>query len=343
MEKTLLIVNFGGPRHQAEIKPFLTELLTDIDVIRTPLPALLQTQLFKRVAKKRSKTIIAEYEKMGGKSPIYEDTENLAKNLPFETLTFHRYLPSTHQASLKMIETCQSDEICVLPLFPQFSYATTGSIARFFQTHLSHKTQRKLRWIRSYYRHPAFIDCFVSHIQNFLKAKELNNVALFFTPHGVPTSFVCSGDPYKKECETSFQLIKSHFPNLQHLFAYQSKFGKGEWLRPYTDELCLEVQHHLKGKPDVVFIPLSFTSDHVETLVEIEDQYLPLIQNAGLKAFRCPAFNQSPFWVEALKKILMTSQRTSNEMLIRDQKITCPKQCKRTLCPYVSPLISSTS
>ena len=339
MNKTCLIVNFGGPRNLEEIRPFLTELLTDQDVIRTPLPAVLQTWLFRRVAKKRSLSIREEYQKMQGRSPIFDDTENLAKALPIKTLTFHRYLPQTHAQSLAAIENCNEEEIYVFPLFPQFSYATTGSIARFFQEHLSLRTLRKLRWIRSYAQHPAYIDCFTQHIRDYLDLKNVSDAALFFSPHGVPQSFVCTGDPYQTECETSFGLIKANFPASQSLLAYQSKFGRGQWLRPYTDEICASIKQHIKGTPTVVFIPLSFTSDHVETLVEVEDLYLPPVRSAGFNTLRCPAFNLSPHWTAAILKILDDSPWTTNEMLVRNARIKCPNHCRGGLCPYVKPLV----
>ncbi len=339
MEKTLLLVNFGGPRNLDEIRPFLTELLTDEDVIRTQLPSALQTWLFGRIAKKRTHFMREEYKKMDGKSPIYQDTEDLATSLPYPTLTFHRYLPSTHAQSLAAIENCPHDEICIFPLFPQFSYATTGSIARFFQKHLSFRAQRKLRWIKSYAEHPAFIDCFTGHIQSYLNEQSLSDVALFFSPHGVPQTFVCTGDPYKSECENTYKRIAQNFPHAQTVLAYQSKFGRGEWLRPYTDEVSASIKDHIQGNPAIVFIPLSFTSDHVETLVEVEDQYLPPIRAAGLQAHRCPAFNLSPDWIDCVVKILDDTPRVPNEMLIRNERLQCPKACKGGLCPYVQPLV----
>ena len=274
--------------------------------------------------------------------PIFEDTEVVAKKLG-TTLTFHRYLPATHDASLQAIEACTTDHIDVLPLFPQFSYATTGSIARFFEQRLSLQTQQKLRWVRSYYQHPIYIDYFAEHIRNFLKKENIaeEDTLLFFSPHGVPTEFVCTGDPYKKECEASYNAIRAQLPNAQSLLAYQSKFGPAEWLRPYTDETCEKIREHIKGEPTVVFIPLSFTSDHVETLVEVEDQYLPVVQKAGLHAVRCPAFNTDDAWIDVLQNILFDSPRISNRMLIRDLQAKCPGTCKGCLCPYVQPLVSS--
>ncbi len=346
MDDAVLLVNFGGPRDESEIRPFLTELLCDPDVIRTRLPKLAQRLLFKRIAAKRSKTIVHEYARMGGRSPIFDVTESLAEELRDDlecpVLTFHRYLPATHADSLKEIENLDCENITVFPLFPQFSYATTGSIARVFAKRLSPQAIQKLRWIRSYHSHPAFIDVFVNHIRDFLQAEGIaeEDAALFFSPHGVPKSFICSGDPYKQECETSYLEIMKGFPKCSSTMAYQSKFGPEEWVRPYTDEVCAEITHIFDPCKTVVFVPLTFTSDHIETLVEVEDQYLPVIRNLGMKAVRCPAFNLSERWKNAVIQILNDAPRTTNALLVRDERIKCPGICRKGLCPYVQPLVS---
>ena len=344
MNKPIVLVNFGGPRAEDEIRSFLTELLCDPDVIRTSLPTPLQNLLFKRIAAKRSLTIREEYEKMGGASPIYQSTETirdiLCEKLNTSVFTFHRYIPSSHKQSLAAIDSIGADEICIFPLFPQFSYATTGSIARLFLQNLHPKTLQKLRWIPSYYNHSAYIQCFTDHIKAYLHKQNLNekDITLFFTPHGVPTEFICTGDPYQKECEASYKHIMKAFPKTHSLLAYQSKFGPKEWIKPYTDKLCESILDHT-DKP-IVFIPLSFTSDHIETLVEIEDLYVKEIEKQGLKAYRCPAFNESSIWIDAIINILQSTPCTSTAQLIRNENIKCPKKCKRELCPYVQPLVS---
>ena len=312
--RTYLLVNFGGPRNLDEIRPFLTELLQDQDVVRTRFPSWLHKPIFARAAKRRAVQVREDYEAIGGKSPIYEDTEVLAQKLSEKlkalVLTFHRYLPSTHAQSLQAIEQCSSSEILVIPCFPQFCYATTGSIARFLQNRLSTHTLHKLRWVHSYATHPAYIRAFQQRIREMLPQSE---VLLLFSAHGIPEAFVSTGDIYATECEQSFRAIAAGFPFAESRLCYQSKFGKGEWLKPYTNELCASLG---SGKP-VVVVPLSFTSDHIETLFEIEELYLPKIRAGGRTATRCPALNLEPYWVEALVEIAQTSPLTHTQMLVR--------------------------
>lgn len=318
-----IVANFGGPRQLEEIEPFLRELLTDRDVIRTKLPSWIHQWLFSRIAKKRAKKIAADYESIGGKSPIFEDTEAIAsavrKSLRAAVLVFHRYLPETHLSFLAELEALEADEIQVFPMFPQFSYATTGSIARWFSKHLSPKVQRKLFWIKSYATHPAFIAAWQRRIRDCLKQNGLQDeeTILLFSAHGLPKEFIETGDLYERECELSFQEIAAEFPSCLNKLAYQSKFGTGEWLRPQTDELCQQILDWSEGRKAVVFVPLSFTSDHIETLFEVEQLYLPPVRERGLTALRCPAFGPRPDWIAAIESILEHPDRLANQMLVR--------------------------
>lgn len=324
---TPLLVNFGGPRSHDEIFSFLKELLCDPDVIRTKLPRFIQKALFTRIARKRSVKIREDYDLIGGRSPIFFDTEflkeELSKQLQTEVLTFHRYLPQTHKSSLEQIENTQSEEIRILPLFPQFTYATSGSIARFFSQNLSRNAQKKLKWIPSYPDHPLFIHAFQRRIAHYLKEQNLleEETLLLFSAHGLPQNFVDLGDPYQNECKRSMEEIVKAFPKAATKLCFQSKFGRGEWLKPYTDDVCKNILEFNEGRKNVVFIPLSFTSDHIETLFEVEYQYLPPIRKFNLNAYRCPALNRESYWIDALCSILLEKegQYVDNHKLIYEK------------------------
>ncbi len=318
-----LLVNFGGPRSLDEIEPFLKELLTDRDVIRTRFPKPLHNWLFSRVAKKRALKIAHDYVAIGGKSPIFADTEAIAKGLGARlnapVLTFHRYLPATHAASLSAIDACTATTLRALPLFPQFCFATTGSIARKFEQTLSLKTVSKLRWIHSYAEHPAFIEAHVRHLENFCQVNKLREeeTAFVFSAHGVPRQFIADGDPYQSECERTFERLRARFPKAICRLCYQSKFGPGEWLGPATDATCKNALSWISNRRSAVIVPLTFTTDHIETLFEIETLYLPLLRANGLSAYRCPALNLEPYWLDALAEIADTSALSTTQMLVR--------------------------
>jgi protoporphyrin/coproporphyrin ferrochelatase len=303
MSNMYLLVNFGGPRSLTEIEPFLKELLNDRDVVRTKLPSFLHRFLFNRIAKKRALKIATDYKEIGGFSPIYFDTEEIAKKLSLKlnapVFTFHRYLPETHFTKI-------DQELTVLPLFPQFSYATTGSIARKLLPF-------PLRWIKSYPTHPAFIRAYQNQIRKCMKEEE--NTLLLFSAHGLPAKATQEGDPYQSECEASFHAVMEAFPKAKGILAYQSKFGKGEWLRPYTNEVCEKIGTF--NRKIVIVVPISFTSDHIETLFEIEKLYLPLIRAQHCEAIRCPALNLEEEWIDALVQIARGNTFYDTQTLVR--------------------------
>jgi ferrochelatase len=140
---------------------------------------------------------------------------------------------------------------------------------------------------------------------------------LLFSAHGLPQQFVDEGDPYESECNLSYEAVMRGFPKAKGRLCYQSKFGTQEWLRPYTDESCAQILQWHGGRKNVVFVPISFTSDHIETLFEIEKLYLPIITAQGLNAYRCPALNLEPYWIDALIEILGETNLCHNQTLIR--------------------------
>ncbi|MCH9633943.1 MAG: Ferrochelatase [Chlamydiae bacterium] len=322
-KKALVLANFGGPRDIKEVGPFLKALLCDKEVVRTSMPDFLHNYIFSRIAKRRAKTVSKDYQGIGGKSPIYEDTEKVANQLrervDMPILTFHRYLPATHTAFIKELSKLDVDEVLVFPMFPQFSYSTSGSIAKWFDQKLSKRISTHMLWLKSYPAHKPYVDLYCNRIDQFIQHNNLksDSLLLLFSAHGLPKKFVKTGDPYQRECEQSFQAISSYFPQSVSLLCYQSKFGPGEWLKPYTVDVCLNIQEHAKGRTNVLFIPLAFTSDHIETLYEVETEYMPMIRNKGLKTFRLPAFNHGLDWIDTIEKLLKDPSLLNNQMLIR--------------------------
>ncbi|NGX55067.1 MAG: Ferrochelatase [Chlamydiae bacterium] len=301
-----LLVNFGGPRSLSEIEPFLSALLTDRDVVESILPRW----FFRKIAKWRAKSVGEQYASIGGSSPIYGDTEAVAAGLRKElgnVVTFHRYLPATHDESLAAIEQLAGDKIVVFPMFPQFTYSVTGSIARFLQDHLSPETAGRCVWVKSYSTHPAFVVLMQQMIREFIEQNQLkpSETALLFSAHGLPQKALRRGDEYDRQCEETVARVMEGFPEVLGRLAYQSKFGLGRWLEPSTQELCRSVEQWIGARKNLIFVPISFTSDHLETLHEIEREYMPLVAEKGVKAFRLSAFNRRSDWIETIQKILL--------------------------------------
>ncbi len=324
MKKAYVLVNFGGPRDQGEVEEFLICLFRDQEVLRTPFPAWIHNFLFTRLAKKRAKQVVHDYALIGGKSPIYKDTEEIAQKVATligePILTFHRYLPRTHDAFVEKMQNLPKDvEIRIFPLFAQFSYATTGSIATWFIRQLDRQIIDRMVWVKSYPVHSAYLKAFEKCIRECMLEKDLSEekTILLFSAHGLPQKFIRTGDIYERECQLTFQHLSSCFPKARSEICYQSQFGSDEWIGPYTSDLCRTIDQWGRGYDNVVIVPLSFTSDHIETLFEVEQLYIPPIAARGFRALRCPALNQRAEWLEAIAHMMREGEGVSTRMLIR--------------------------
>lgn len=312
-----ILANFGGPRHAEELESFLTSLLTDRDVTGNFLPDFLHKKLFSFIAKKRVSKVLPQYLSLKNWSPIYQDTENLAQalhgllNAP--VIPFHRYLPATHHTTLEALHTLQPRSIIGVPLFPHFTYAMTGSISRFFTLHAP---QYNILWISQFGSHDAFISCMEAHVNSFLDMQGIpeESCCFLFSVHGLPKRMISQGDPYQKQCEHSFSLLSSRFPKAESILCYQSKFGFGKWLSPLLKTLSYELKSQ---KPYVLILPFGFVSDHLETLYEIEHEYLPILKSRGYKALRLPAIYNASSWPRALAQIISSSFPSESELLIK--------------------------
>jgi ferrochelatase len=303
---------------------FLICLFSDQVVLRTRLPLCAHNLFFTRLAKKRAVQTVEDYAAIGGKSPIYEDTEAIAEEvgelIQERPLTFHRYLPRTHAAFIEALHNAPSNaQVRIFPLFAQFSYATTGSIATWFAKHVPRQIVNRMQWIRSYPADERYIAAFASRIRAFLEEKKVDEAQciLLFSAHGLPEEFIRTGDTYQRECESTFEFLSARFPKALSRLCYQSQFGKQKWIGPSTPDLCGAIDQWKEERDTAVIVPLSFTSDHIETLFEVEKLYIPVIAAKGLRALRCPALNRDSEWVSAMAHLLRRKPTVPNHSLLR--------------------------
>lgn len=317
MPKAYLLANFGGPRSTNEIGIFLKSLLTDSLVTGPFFCKSLHKKLFSAIALRRAPQLVGPYNTIGGASPIYRDTEQLAKQLASylqaPVVTFHRYLPTTHAHTVNQLYTLAPHyDLEALPLFPHFTYSVTGSIARFFHDQVP---TVPIAWVPRFGSHPLFIANMVQHLQTFLSSQNISkqDCCFLFSAHSLPKKMIRAGDPYQQECEQSYQAILKAFCPDESYLCYQSKFGFGRWLNPSIKRLVTTLDTH---KRYVCIVPFGFTSDHIETLYEIEHLYLPILKARGFTALRVPAIYSSPQWIETLSKILLTSNKVYTQELL---------------------------
>jgi ferrochelatase len=305
-----VLLNFGGPRHLDEVEPFLFEILRDPNTIRVPAPRWLQDRLARRIAHRRAPETRRQYGEIGGRSPIVADTDRIAEALrvalaaagvPLPVLVAHRYLPGWTAALAAEVAAAGCDLILALPLYPHFSYATTGSSLEQLALALEAAGFRgELRAWRSYPDDADYLDALEARLRGCLEAGALRpeDTVILCSAHGLPTRYVEGGDPYRLELYRTLERLRERLSGWRIDLSFQSRVGPMEWLRPYTDEYIPELAQ--QGIRELVFVPISFVNDHIETLYEIGVTYFELARRHGLRPHRVAAVSDHPGQIRAL-------------------------------------------
>ena len=339
----VLLLNLGGPERIQDVAPFLYNLFSDPEIIRLPIPAL-QRPLAWLVSTLRSGKSQDAYRSIGGGSPLRRITEHQAREL--QSLLRQRNIDATSYVAMRYwhpftesavadIKADTMDKVVVLPLYPQFSISTSGSSFRELQRLRQADpqfSQLPIRCIRSWYDHPGYIKAMVGLISQKIKEADTPTEAhVFFSAHGVPQSYVDeAGDPYQREIEACTHLIIEGLHHElghgnPHTLAYQSRVGPVEWLKPYTDDALRDLGH--KGVKDLVVVPISFVSEHIETLEEIDLEYAEIAHEAGIANFlRVPALNTDSTFISGLADLV--EQALEGPEVNLDQAAQLPKKVK---------------
>ena len=319
----VLLLNLGGPDKLEDVGPFLYNLFSDPEIIRLPVPWL-QKPLAWFISTRRTQTSQENYKQIGGGSPLKKITEAQAEALQAKLhdegqdvsvyIGMRYWYPFTEEAVAK-IKRDGIDKLVILPLYPQFSISTSGSSFRLLeQLWQEDKDLQRLDYtvIPSWFNHPDYLKSMADLIEQELERfSEPDKAHIFFSAHGVPLSYVEeAGDPYQKEIEQCTKLImRTLNRSNQYTLAYQSRVGPVEWLRPYTEDALEELGE--KGVKDLLVVPISFVSEHIETLQEIDIEYREVAEDAGITNFqRVPALNTHPMFVDALADLVTKSLDT---------------------------------
>jgi len=320
----ILLLNLGGPEKSDDVEGFLYNLFADPDIIRLPsFLAPLQKFIAMGISKRRAPKSKAAYASIGGGSPILQYTYEQASLLTRELkrtfdLTVSTYVgmrywyPFTEQALEKIAED-GIEALVILPLYPQFSISTSGSSLRVLQEEFAKKFNVYGNIVHtvipSWYQREGYLRCMAHLIQNELDS--LHGAAdedkhVLFSAHGVPKSYIdVLGDPYQRQIEECVAKISQRLPSgvKKHL-SYQSRVGPIEWLRPYTDDVIPELAS--QGVQNLVVVPISFVSEHIETLEEIDMEYRELAEQSGIRHWRrCPALNTDPAFIRDMADMVM--------------------------------------
>ena len=311
----VLLMNMGGPATLDDVEPFLYNLFMDPDIIEIPLGKLLRPYIAKKISKKRSAKVRGYYEKIGGGSPLLRLTENQASALEralstsgnFKTFVAMRYSPPFTEEAIRKILLEKPCRIILLPLYPQYSGTTSGSSFNEFK-----RVWKKIGndeidviEIKEWHNHSGYINAWVELIRESLGKIEDSRTHIIFSAHGIPEKLVEKGDPYKAQTEETVRLILKGLEwTGAWTLSYQSKVGPVKWLEPATDSLLEELGQG--GVESVLMVPISFVSDHSETLYEMDIQYKELAEETGIRSFnRVATANCHPVFIEALKDIVL--------------------------------------
>lgn len=318
MKLGILLFNLGGPETQADVRPFLFNLFSDPEIVRIPIRAL-QKPLAWVISTARHKKSAAYYARIGGGSPLRRITDEQAaalrdelaeRGIDAKVYVGMRYWHPFTKITLDEIERDGITDLIILPLYPQFSVSTTGSSTKEFAALLDRRgglRHIRRRYITYWHTHESYLAALSAQIsEEISKFPDPNprNVHLLFSAHSVPQSYIDNGDPYLRHTQETVELISNRLGNFSpvHL-SFQSKVGPVKWLGPATDAKLRELK--AAGVEQLLAIPVSFVSEHIETLYELDLLYKELADELGFKTYRrVPAFNTNPHFISALADLV---------------------------------------
>ncbi|MGH7498084.1 MAG: ferrochelatase [Gemmatimonadales bacterium] len=322
----IVMMNLGGPATLDQVEPFLLELFADREIIKLPL----QSWLGPFIARRRAPKVRDLYAAIGGGSPILGHTNAQGAGMverldrlspdtaPHGFYVAFRYVKPTSDDALRAMAADGVERAIAFSQYPQFSCSTTGSSLNELWRALDRTGLRgRFEWslIDRWPVNDAFVASMTGTVREGLgrySPETRDRVLLLFSAHSLPLHVIDRGDAYPQEVGASVQHVLEELgaPN-PFILAYQSEVGPVRWLGPSTERVIRRLGE--KGYKDVLVVPIAFTSDHIETLSELDREYGTLAQRVGITNYsRVPALNSRPDFLAALADIVrehMVSER----------------------------------
>ncbi len=310
MTTGVVLLNMGGPESAAAVRPFLEALFADPAIL--PLPGVVRRPLARWIARMRAPRVVPRYERIGGRSPLVGITRAQAEALAGELRggggAWHvepamRYTPPRAAEALARLREKGVDRLVALPLYPQYSEATTGSSLRDLERAMSEAGMAELPWtaVRSWHDHPGYAGALAEAVRETLEG--LSDPVVLFSAHSLPERAVRRGDPYLDHVKATVEAVRERLPPVRWRLAFQSRTGPVRWIGPAVEETLAALAR--EGCGAVVVVPVSFVSDHIETLYEIDVEYRALAEDLGIGAFRrVPSLNTRPSFIRALAELV---------------------------------------
>ena len=303
----------GGPDSQDDVAPFLFNLFSDREIIQLG-PPLLQKPIAWFISRRRAPKSRAIYGKIGGGSPLLTITlqqasalqASLREKSDYSVTVAMRYWPPFADESVDLLLKQGVDSITALTLYPHFSKATTGSSVIHLKKSLNRLAPHiPLKVISSYPTQPSYIQALADNIQKGLRLFPDNNVQIIYSAHSLPVSFIKNGDPYVNHINETINALEQ-ITRQRGKLCFQSKSGPVEWLSPSTPETLERLAE--EGCENILVVPVSFVSDHVETLYEIDMLYREKAKALGMNLLSTPSLNTHPLFICGLKELVLQAQ-----------------------------------
>ncbi len=321
----VLLINLGGPDSLKAVRPFLYNLFSDRDIIRLG-PAFLQKPIAWLISTLRSKKTEGMYSQIGGKSPILDITTAQSEALEralnqesgkgdrepalFKTYIGMRYWHPFMKETIQKICADGIKDLIVLSLYPHYSKATTGSSVADFKKAAAGKDIHA-HYIEEWPDFPAYIDAMTELIGKGLSEFGSADVTILYSAHSLPQSFIDEGDPYLDHIKLTVDTLNArlsappyNISRIKSHLSFQSKTGPVKWLEPSTEETITRLGNE-KCK-NLLVVPISFVSDHIETLYEIDNLYKGLAEKKGIRLNRCEALNTSKKFIHAMRDLVLS-------------------------------------
>jgi len=339
-KKTAIVFfNLGGPDSPAAVRPFLFNLFNDPAIITLPGP--LRWILAKFISGRRAPIAQKIYAELGGASPLLAQTALQSKaleavltddeNHDFRVFTCMRYWHPMSDEVAREVAAWGAEHVVLLPLYPQFSTSTTESSARDWSRAASENgLTATTSVICCYPRQNDYIAAQAKLLRTQLKQTP-QPARVLFSAHGLPVKFVEGGDPYQWQIEQTALAIArdAGLGTGDFRVCYQSRVGRLEWLGPSLDDaLAKSAQHGV----NVVVLPISFVSEHSETLVELDIEYKKIADDLGINHYRrVPTPTDDKEFIDGLAS-LARDAATKNGLCPPRGKRYCPQRFGRCLC-----------
>ncbi len=272
---TVILANMGSATSEAEMKSFLQRMFLDKAIIPAPYPVRLMLSCL--ISRTRYKKSWGKYKLIGG-SPLVKSMNSIQQDLQmalgadYKVLNAYSYSEPQLTAYLKKEA---DNKTIVVPLYPQASISTTGSVETEVQNFTKKHKDSNIRITEDFYQNKAFINYWSELIQETLQKEKMQDAHLVFSAHSIPEKYVEKGDQYAKKVRASAKLIAEQL-GLPYSVGFQSRIGKMKWVCPDTQELLHKLVK--TEKKQLLLVPIAFVNENLETRYDLDIEIMPAVQ-----------------------------------------------------------------